>query len=105
MLYVFMPPIKCWRRKIRALKKKLKIRDSNRRSDLNYDGQSNTHDSYVSNGYSDDDSEDDYPSTGNDREGHNHGRKNKDSILGGLEDNSSLSDEGQDQFVEHKEPR
>jgi hypothetical protein len=65
MLYVFMPPIKCWRRNIRAIKKKLNIRESNRRSDLNYDGKSNTHDSYLeTDDYTDDDSDNEYPPTG-----------------------------------------
>jgi hypothetical protein len=59
MIYVFMPPVRCFRRGLRNLKKKLKIRDSNRRSDLNYDGETPTHESYLdTDDYSDDDDSD-----------------------------------------------
>ena len=58
VLYVFMPPIKCLRKRISQLKKKLKIRESNRRSDLNYDGaDTNGNDSYLT---TDDCTDDDY---------------------------------------------
>ena len=60
VLYVFLPPIKCLRKNIRALKKKLNIRQSNRRSDLNHT-EPDTHgnDSFLTtDDYTDDDDSD-----------------------------------------------
>ena len=96
VLYVFMPPIKCWRKRLNQLKRKLNIRESNRRSDLNC-GDSNPHDdsSYIeTDDFTDDDSEFDEVD-GNAMQRKTTSRKKKDSILGGLEtDNSSISDDG-----------
>ena len=96
MLYVFMPPIKCWRRKVRAIKKKLNIGDPKRRSDLNYDGKSSTQESYTeTEDYTDDDSDYEDSAGGSNPSKHQTKcRKNKDSFLGDLEaDNSSISDD------------
>ena len=95
VLYVFMPPIRCWRKRLNQLKRKLNIRESNRRSDLN-SGDSNPLDdsSYIeTDDFTDDDSEFD-EGEGKNMQRKTTARKKKDSILGGLEtDNSSISDD------------
>ena len=95
VLYVFMPPIRCWKKKLNQLKRKLKIREKNRRSDLN-NGDSNPHDdsSYIeTDDLTDDDSEFD-ESEVKAVQRKTTARKKKDSILGGLEtDNSYISED------------
>ena len=51
VLYVFMPPIKCFRRFIRNLKRKFIAKESKRKSGLNEDDnddETNNNDSYIS---------------------------------------------------------
>ena len=90
-----MPPIRCWRKRLNQLKRKLNIRESNRRSDLNC-GDSNPLDdsSYIeTDDFTDDDSEFD-EGEGKVMQGKTTARKKKDSILGALEtENSSISDD------------
>lgn len=98
VLYVFMPPIRCWRKRMNQLKRKLKLKNraSNRGSVLN-SGDSNPLDdsSYTdTDDYSgDEDSEFDESEGKGDPQCQRKkttARKKKDSILGALEtDNSS----------------